>query len=165
MGKQDTHDDFYRKLRQRVKDWAVKPGQGEGKWMEYVLAAPDLFHLLVKLTLDKDVPFQRKVQLGIVIAYFVSPIDLIPDFIPVAGILDDISLAAWVLNGMLRDIDPEVIRRNWAGDGDVLELIQKVVSKADEMLGSGLWKKIKKLVGSGNSGKGSGSKRAGSNNQ
>jgi uncharacterized membrane protein YkvA (DUF1232 family) len=141
-----AHDDFYRTLRARAKGWAEKHTGRNARWMEYVLAAPDLFHLLVKLTLDEDVPLQHKVKLGISIAYFVSPIDLIPDFIPVAGMLDDISLAAYVLNGLLNDVDPVVIQRNWAGDGDVLALIRSILGTADRMLGSGLWKRVKGLL-------------------
>lgn len=157
MDAPNTHDDFYRRLRARVKDWASRKDLGDGKWMEYVLAAPDLFYLLVRLSLDGRVPFQQKVQLGLVVAYFISPIDLIPDFVPVAGMLDDIALAAYVLNGMLTDVDPAVVREHWAGEGDILQLIQRILSTADEMLGSGLWKRLKRLTGKGGgSGRGKG---------
>ncbi|MBD3241385.1 MAG: DUF1232 domain-containing protein, partial [Chitinivibrionales bacterium] len=127
MSTTTRHDDFYLRLRARVKGWAAGHTVGETKWLEYVLAAPDLFYLLVRLTLDGDVPLQHKAMLAVAVAYFVSPIDLIPDFIPIAGMLDDISLAAYVLNKLLNDVDPEVVRRHWAGEGDILGLISRIL--------------------------------------
>ena len=38
------------------------------------------------------------------------------------------------------------MQRHWAGDGDVLKLIKRIVAKADEMIGSGLWEKVKKML-------------------
>lgn len=62
------------------------------------------------------------------------------------GYVDDISLAAYVLNQIVNNTDPEVVRRHWAGEGDVLELTQRILAKADEMVGSGLWQKLKGMI-------------------
>ncbi len=62
------------------------------------------------------------------------------------GYLDDIALAAYFLNQLVNAGGAPVVQRLWAGDGDVLELIKKIVAKADEMVGSGLWEKIKKML-------------------
>ena len=62
------------------------------------------------------------------------------------GYADDVSLAAYVLNQIVNKTDPEVIKRHWAGEGDVLELIQRILERADEMVGSGLWQKLRDLV-------------------
>ena len=140
------HEDFYKKLRKTINDWAESKHGNNSKYMKYVLAAPDLFHLLCRLTLDKDVPVEYKVKLGIAIVYFISPIDLIPDFIPIFGYLDDIAVTAYILNNILSNMDPEIIKKYWAGDGDVFELIQNIVNKADNMIGKGLWEKLKKYV-------------------
>lgn len=139
--------DFYQSLRRKIKDWV---GSEEGKthmWAEYLLVAPDLFHLLCKLTLDKEVPAKEKAKLAIVIAYFVSPLDLIPEAVvgPV-GYIDDIVLSAYVLNSIISKTNPEVVIKHWAGDQDVLEVIQEILKVADEMVGSGLWRKLKGLV-------------------
>ena len=116
-------------------------------WAGYLLVAPDLFHLLCKLTLDKEVPAKEKAKLAIVIAYFVSPLDLIPEAVvgPV-GYIDDIVLSAYVLNSIISKTNPEVVIKHWAGDQDVLEVIQEILKVADEMVGSGLWRKLKGLV-------------------
>ncbi len=136
--------DFYRNLRAKVKK--LEQDNPKYNFLEYVLLAPDLFHLLIKLTFDKDVPTKHKAKLGIAIAYFASPIDLIPDFIPVIGYLDDISVAAYALNSIINDIDPEIVRRNWINEEtDILDTVQKIIAKVDEMIGKGLYKKIGKL--------------------
>ncbi|HZK44122.1 MAG TPA: DUF1232 domain-containing protein [Syntrophomonadaceae bacterium] len=106
--------------------------------------APDLFHLLCKLTIDTDVPVEHKAKLGGAIVYFISPIDLLPEaFLGPIGYVDDIVVAAWVLNNMLNHLDPEIIRKHWAGEDDVLKVIQQIIGVADQMIGSGMWEKIK----------------------
>jgi len=143
----DQDGDYYLQLRSKFKAWLQTDEGKNHKWQEYLLAAPDLFHLLCKLSIDSDVPVKEKAKLAGVIAYFVSPIDLIPEAIvgPI-GYIDDISLAAYVLNQIVNQTDPEVIKRHWAGEGDVLELTQSILTKADEMVGSGLWQKLKNMI-------------------
>ncbi len=141
------HPDFYHELRAKVKTWINSDAGKDHKWAEYLLATPDLFHLLCKLSIDKDVPITEKAKLAGAIAYFVSPIDLLPEaLIGPLGYADDISLAAYVLNQIVNKTDPEVVKRHWAGDGDVLDLIQQILEKADQMIGSGLWRKLRDLI-------------------
>jgi uncharacterized membrane protein YkvA (DUF1232 family) len=110
--------------------------------------APDLFHLLLKLSLDRDVPAVEKAKLVGAIAYFVSPIDLLPElFLGPVGFLDEVVLAAYVLNSLINRTSPEVVKKHWAGDEDILELIQRIIRAADGMLGSGPVKKLRKLFG------------------
>jgi len=139
--------DFYHDLRAKVKTWINTEEGKNHKWAEYLLATPDLFHLLCKLSIDKDVPIKEKAKLAGAIAYFVSPVDLVPEaLIGPLGYADDISLAAYVLNQIVNKTDPEVIKRHWAGEGDVLELIQQILERADDMVGSGLWQKLRDLI-------------------
>jgi uncharacterized membrane protein YkvA (DUF1232 family) len=104
-------------------------------------------HLLCRLTLDGQVPVSEKAKLAAAIAYFISPLDLIPEAIagPV-GYIDDVVLAAYVLNGIINKTDPSVVRGHWAGSGDILELIMQVLKITDELVGSGLWKRLKGMV-------------------
>ena len=140
-------DGFYRRLRRRVEDWAATRTGRENRWLKYVLAAPDLFHLLCRLSVDLGVPPKVKVRLVLVIAYFVSPLDFFPEAVlgPI-GYLDDIALAAFFLDQLVNAGGAAVVRRHWAGDGDVLELIRGIAATADEMVGSGLWEKIRKML-------------------
>ena len=137
--------DFYKKIRNDVKIWINRNLDTENKWSDYILAAPDLFHLLCKLSMDKEVPAKKKIKLLAGIAYFISPIDLLPEaFLGLIGYLDDIAVAAYVLNELVNDIDPQIIRKHWAGEQDILDLIKTILANADSMIGSKLWNKIRK---------------------
>ncbi|WP_104372033.1 YkvA family protein [Desulfocucumis palustris] len=135
--------DFYQNLRVKIKDWLNSKNGSDNKWADYIMLTPDLFHLLCKLTMEKEVNVADKAKLAGAIAYFVSPIDIIPEAIlGPAGYVDDIALAAYVLNSIINNTDPEVVKRNWAGEKDILEVVQSILRVADQMVGSGLWKKI-----------------------
>jgi uncharacterized membrane protein YkvA (DUF1232 family) len=144
----DKNSDFYQRLRGQIRDWLSTEEGRNHQWAEYLLFAPDLFHLLWKLSVDPEVPAADKAKLAGVIAYFVSPIDLMPEALlgPI-GFLDDIALAAYVLNGMLNHTDPEVLRRHWAGDTDVLEVVKRILAAADRMMSAKVLAKLKRLVG------------------
>lgn len=143
--KQDL--DFYQTLRVKIKEWEAREGVNH-KWAEYILLAPDLFHLLCKLAIDKDVPIKEKGKLAGAIAYFVSPIDVIPEgLLGPAGFADDVALAAYVLNSIIRTSDEEIVLKHWAGEQDLLDLIKEILKVADEMVGNGAWLKIKGLIG------------------
>ena len=140
-------DDFYQKIRVDIRKWLqTKAGKGY-KWSEYLLLAPDLFHLLTKLAIDKDVPNSEKAKIAGALAYFISPIDLVPEamFGPI-GYLDDVALAAYVINSIMKNNNSELITRHWAGEQDVLELVQQIVDVGAEMLGNKLWDKLRKIV-------------------
>ena len=146
MANQDG--DFYQNMRSKLNDWLESDKGKAHKYAEYLILAPDLFHLMCKLTVDPDVEIKDKAKLAGAIAYFVSPLDLIPEGIvgPI-GYVDDIAITAYVLNGIINNTDPAVVEKHWAGDTDVLESIKNIVKVADDMVGSGLWKKIKGMFG------------------
>ena len=139
--------DFYEKLRQRVVNWIDTDTGKKSKWADYILLVPDFFYLLIKLATDDDVPKNEKAKLVLAIAYFISPIDLLPEaMLGPLGFLDDLALSAYVLNGVINNIDQEIVKKYWKGDGELLLLVKGIIAKADEMIGSGLWEKIKKVV-------------------
>ena len=143
----EKEKDFYQKLRRQANSWLEKNLHQDKRWTEFVLLAPDIFHLLTRLVMDEEVPRSKKVKLGIAIAYFISPVDLLPEALlgPI-GYLDDVALAAYVLNDIINDVDPQIIIRNWAGDHDILNLVKTILLNSDRILGSGLWKKIKNRI-------------------
>ena len=63
-----------------------------------------------------------------------------------AGLADDLLIAAYTLNLLVNRIDPSIIREHWPGEGDVLATVQDIATKADRLLGRGLWDKIKAIV-------------------
>jgi uncharacterized membrane protein YkvA (DUF1232 family) len=140
------HEDFYQTLRGRIASWLAKHGEGY-RHAELLLVAPDLFHLLCRLALDKRVPAAQKAKLAAAIAYFVSPLDVVPELIlgPI-GFLDDLAVAAYALNSVISAGQGEIAKELWAGDGDVFALIQRIVATADDLLGAGAWKKLRSLL-------------------
>lgn len=138
---------FYDSLREKAKDWLEGkiPPQHE-QYTEYLLLIPDMFALLVRLLKDKRVASKSKVWLILAIGYFLSPIDLIPDpLFPVLGMLDDLAVGAYALNKVLNDTPPEVVEENWSGTGDILFEVERIIEKADELLGRRVVKGIKKI--------------------
>jgi len=83
-----------------------------------------------------------------VMAYFVLPLDFLPEgLVGPVGYLDDVALAAFALNQIINQTNPEILRQHWAGDGDILDLVQEIVKRADEMIGGGLVNKIREKLG------------------
>jgi uncharacterized membrane protein YkvA (DUF1232 family) len=76
---------------------------------------PDFVVLFRRLLGDGRVPRRRKLLLAAVIPYLAMPVDLVPDFIPVAGYLDDAVLVALVLRLVLRGSGRELIEELWPG--------------------------------------------------
>ncbi|MCK5857077.1 MAG: DUF1232 domain-containing protein [Bacteroidales bacterium] len=139
--------DFYQKLRTIIRKWENKREGRKSKWLEYILLAPDLFHLLTKLVMDKAVSIEFKGKISLVILYFISPIDLIPEaFIGPGGYIDDIVLAAYMVNLMVNQISPEIIHKHWAGEGNILQIIQNIVKDAQKMVGRGIWSKLRRKI-------------------
>ncbi|MHA1988888.1 MAG: YkvA family protein [Promethearchaeota archaeon] len=140
----EKQSDFYQKIRKDVKLWMNENLDKENKWSDYILLAPDIFHLLCKLSLDKEIPSGKKFKLAAGIAYFISPIDLIPEgLVGPVGYLDDIAVSAYILNDLINEVDPRIVRKHWAGESDILDVIKTVLANADKMIGSRLWNKIK----------------------
>jgi uncharacterized membrane protein YkvA (DUF1232 family) len=76
---------------------------------------PDCLVLARRLLTDPRVPSHSKLALYGLIAYLVMPFDLVPDFIPVAGQLDDALLALLVLRHLVRSAGPDLLRQHWPG--------------------------------------------------
>ena len=88
---------------------------------ELLLALPRLARMLVALAADREVPTAAKVVLAALALYLASPIDLVPDFIPLLGYLDDLLLAAVVVDGVLTFVDRPLLLRYWPGSPASLE--------------------------------------------
>jgi uncharacterized membrane protein YkvA (DUF1232 family) len=141
------HERFYDKLRLKVESFMLKRATKHPQAIKYILLAPDLFVLLARLVQDARVPFKSKAIAGVAIAYFISPIDLIPEVLtgPI-GLLDDIVLAAYALNRILADTDKEILIEHWNGEADLLNTIQEVLSKAEELVGGKVHYLLNKIL-------------------
>jgi uncharacterized membrane protein YkvA (DUF1232 family) len=104
---------------------------------------PDCLVLFKRLIADPRVDRRRKGLLFGMVAYLAMPVDLIPDFIPVAGQLDDAILAAVVLRSVLRGAGYEVVREHWPGPERSLRVILRLAlapehDGAAELRGAGV---------------------------
>jgi uncharacterized membrane protein YkvA (DUF1232 family) len=88
---------------------------------------PDCVVLVRRLLHDPRVPRRRKLPLALAAAYLLMPIDLVPDFIPVAGQLDDAIVVGLVLRGLVRGGSDELLREHWPGPPRSLALVCRAV--------------------------------------
>lgn len=87
---------------------------------------PDCIVLVSRLMTDQRVPRRRKLLLAALIGYLALPFDLVPDFIPVAGQLDDVLIVALVLRRFLRSGGDQLVRQHWPGPEQSLRLVLRV---------------------------------------
>lgn len=101
-----------------------------------LLLIPDFVKLLYRLFTDSRVPTAEKAMLIGTIAYVISPIDLLPDFIPFLGQVDDLYLVAIVLLRLLSRSPSDVIDEHWDGKGDLSTVVSKIYKAAKFVLPS-----------------------------
>jgi uncharacterized membrane protein YkvA (DUF1232 family) len=92
---------------------------------------PDCVVLLRRLLGDPRVPRRHKLLLGALIGYLALPVDLVPDFIPVAGHVDDAVVVALALRGVLRRSGTELLREHWPGPETSLAVVLRLVGATD----------------------------------
>lgn len=110
---------------------------------EAMLLLPNLAKLLFRLLRDKRVPRRRRLAMAVVGAYVASPVDLIPDAIPVVGGVDDVLLLAFAVDYLLKASPEEVIIEHWDGSEDGLELVRGIAAWGVEMLPD----RLQRLIG------------------
>jgi uncharacterized membrane protein YkvA (DUF1232 family) len=86
---------------------------------------PDCVILFKRLLTDRRLPVGRKLVLGGIIVYLATPLDLVPDFIPVAGVLDDVIIVGFGLRFVLRGADRRILGEHWPGPERSLEVISR----------------------------------------
>ncbi len=89
---------------------------------------PDCVVLISRLMADDRVPRRRKLLLAALVAYLALPFDLVPDFIPIVGQLDDVLVVALVMRRFLRSGGDELVREHWPGPERSLALVLRVAA-------------------------------------
>jgi uncharacterized membrane protein YkvA (DUF1232 family) len=106
--------------------WGVK-GRFDLSALRGVLRLlPDLLRLLKRLAADPSLPRGVRIRLWLLLAYLITPIDLVPDFIPVIGYADDAIIVAIALRSVIHHSGPDSIRRHWPGTLDGLAAILRL---------------------------------------
>jgi uncharacterized membrane protein YkvA (DUF1232 family) len=107
--------------------WRANRGQADPTRMRDVLRLlPDVVRLLRRLCADPEVPRRVRILLVLLIAYLISPIDLIPDFVPVLGYADDAIIVAIALRSVIRHAGYEAITRHWPGTPEGLDVVKRL---------------------------------------
>lgn len=112
---------------------------GSRQWDLRMIArlVPHCAVLFKRLLADPRVPSRWKVASAFALVYLALPFDLVPDFIPVAGQLDDAILIALVLRGLLRSAGPRLLREHWPGPTALLVPIERFAGTAQAVRGGG----------------------------
>lgn len=139
---------FYDRLRQRMLDAADRKSHKLGKpAVEALLLVPDVFILLVRLSLDREVPRAARSLIGGALAYFVLPVDLFPEAVLGApGFLEDLVLASAVLaQAFGGELEPYA-RKHWNGDQELRQVLHDVADSAQNLLGRNLHLRLKRTL-------------------
>lgn len=108
--------------------WLLRPKDVSIR--ELLGVIPDVVRLLRSLIADGSVPADVRVVLIGLIAWIISPIDLIPEFIPGLGPLDDVIVAIVAMRYVRRRVGLEELRARWVGTDDGFELLARVIGGA-----------------------------------
>jgi uncharacterized membrane protein YkvA (DUF1232 family) len=112
-----------------------------------VFMMPNIVKLIGRLLKDPRVPRRAKITLGLAAAYVASPIDLIPEVIPVVGWADDVLIVMFAIDALIDRAGEEVLRDHWDGPGDLLSLVRDVVGLSRNLVPKRLSNIIDRLNG------------------
>ncbi len=86
---------------------------------------PKFLGLIVNLLRDPRVSTMDKAILGATIAYVLNPADIVPDWIPFLGMVDDVYLVVLALLRLMLRTDEKVLLENWHGPGELIPILKR----------------------------------------
>lgn len=116
------------------------------KISDYLFILPDMIALLVRLIKDSRVSFKTRIVIGIIAAYLISPIDLLPDFIPFIGEIEDLLIAIYGLNLIFNKIPEDIVLENWEGNGNIIHIVKDALKFINKFLGGENYGRIAKII-------------------
>lgn len=131
----------------------VIPPQGGAKLQmrelarDMALLLPNLLKLLTRLVRDPRVPRRSKLLVGGLLGYLASPVDVVPDFIPVVGMADDVLLAVYAVNHLIERAGEEVVLEHWDGPADLLEMVRSVLDTVGQLVPTSARRWVERLSG------------------
>ncbi|MEM6794380.1 MAG: DUF1232 domain-containing protein [Acidobacteriota bacterium] len=136
---------FYDRLRARIAAFIdSKAGSLAPATTSALLLIPDVFVLLMRLALDKEVPKSSRMLIGSALAYFVLPLDILPEAIlGPTGYMDDLVLALAVLaQAFSRDLEPWA-ERYWSGSRPLRRVVADILDTSHHLLGADVHGKLR----------------------
>lgn len=128
---QDVQKDFER----FVDKYPLLKKLGADKVGWIVMQGADTLHLAASLFNDRQVSSKSKAKLACAIAYFISPIDIIPEgLLGPIGYVDDVLLVVWVIDSILNgqnEQEKELVQRLWQGTPEDLETLRGLLKHFD----------------------------------
>jgi uncharacterized membrane protein YkvA (DUF1232 family) len=94
--------------------WRARPDELTARGALRLL--PDVVRLVRRLAADRSLPRGVRIRLWLLLGYLLSPIDLVPDMIPVLGYADDVVVVAWALRSVVRRAGAGALARHWPGE-------------------------------------------------
>jgi uncharacterized membrane protein YkvA (DUF1232 family) len=139
---------FYDHLRDRVVDVVDRRGgRFSSNTVQALLLVPDVFILLLRLSLDKEVPKEQRALLGGALAYFILPIDLLPEaFLGPVGYVDDVVLALAMLSQAFGEELEPFAKKYWSGSRSVRSVLRDVLGAAQSLLGHDVYSRLREVL-------------------
>ena len=109
-----------------------RSGDGIGGFTEAARLLPDVVRLVSRLARDGSLPRGVRIRLWLLLGYLVSPIDIVPDFVPVIGYADDALIVALTLRSVVRAAGAEPLQRHWPGSADGLAVVRRLAGIASD---------------------------------
>jgi uncharacterized membrane protein YkvA (DUF1232 family) len=107
--------------------WRSAPSEASA--MDVVRLLPDVLRMAARLAGDPGTPRSSRLALAGLAIWIASPIDLIPEFLPVIGPLDDIVVAAIVLRWVGRRVGVDALRAHWPGTSEGFALVLRLLGR------------------------------------
>ncbi len=135
-----------------VRPDEILPPDGKSLQLKHLvrdaaLLLPNIVKLVGRLLRDPRVPRRSKVVLCLAAAYVVSPIDLIPEVIPILGWADDVLILIFAIDKLIERAGPDLVDEHWDGPGDLLSLVRETIGLSRSVLPRRFGAAIDRLAG------------------
>ncbi|RBY80662.1 hypothetical protein DQ238_08870 [Geodermatophilus sp. TF02-6] len=104
--------------------WRARPAELTVR--EALRLLPDLVRLVRRLAADRALPRGVRLRLWLLLAYLLSPVDLVPDVVPVLGYADDVVVVALALRSVVRSAGAPALQRAWPGGAAGLTVVRRL---------------------------------------
>lgn len=137
---------FYDRLRARIVAFIERRGRRLSPAVaNALLLVPDVFVLMARLMMDKEVPARTRALIGGALAYFVLPVDLLPEAMAgPAGFIDDLILALAVLAQSFGDELEPLAAKYWSGSQSLRRVLADILGTADSLVGADLFHRLRR---------------------